>query len=621
MENKEETSALDSLEHKLYDPKEKLEVVSPHHVRDRREKELPTSWGDNTAIMRPADDHVGMSFGAKFLIVASLILLIVLAFTAWRVLSARNIVSEKNIDITLDVTPYVEGGETTPLVVSLLNRNDVDLIEASITLMYKRGTGAQEEEDKIQTKRELTTVGSGVVRREDFEVTLYGSEGESRDVSLKLEYKVKGSNALFSKTVVTQVVLKSPPMSVRIEGPTTLSVGQSGVFSIVVSNNTGTTTESTLLTATLPANFTLEESSVKPSARGTAWQINPLAPGEEAEVRITGTFSGSEGEVSAMRALIGSLGGSLNEIGVVYSSDTHDIRLRTSPLVMSYTFDTERIGGSESLMYGDRIILTVRYRNASQTTLLSPKIKLVLGGTAALLKDVKVSDGYYDSTIATITWDSASVEGFTSIPANHESTFQVIIPVVTKGSNSPKLVLTLTGTATSQETDDVVSTVTKTYVVQGSASVSASTKYRNAPFVNTGPIPPQANVDTTYDVRVSVSAQNALQNAKVSFVLPAYVAWRSVSSDPVKVLYDAKTRTVSWNIGSVDAGKTVAADIGLSVRPSQVHVGKIPAITGGIVLDADEVESRVHIKTTVSAATTYIEGESWPSNPSVVVDP
>jgi hypothetical protein len=149
--------------------------------------------------------------------------------------------------------------------------------------------------------------------------------------------------------------------------------------------------------------------------------------------------------------------------------------------------------------------------------------------------------------------------------------------------------------------------------------VAAQTKYKNSPFQNTGPVPPHPNTDTTYTAHITVSAQNALENTKVSFVLPAYVTWRNVSTNSDTITYDARTRTVLWDIGILEADKSVIADIGLSVRPSQVHVNTMPAITGGIVLDADERESHVHLKTTISGLTTYIEGETWPTDPSLVV--
>lgn len=614
-----EKSALDSLEERLYDPKGKIENVSMHHVRDRKEKELPSSWGENTPIIREADDHSGLSFGAKFLIGATILLMFVLAFTAWRVLSSRNVVSDKNIDMVLDVTPYIEGGEPTPLTVSLQNRNQVALEEATLTLMYKEGTGAQDEQEKIQVKKDLGTVASGGLNKQDFQIRLFGSEAESRDITVKLEYLVKGSNAKFSKVAVTQVILKSPPITVKIDGPSLLSAGQLGTYTITAANTTGTTSEPSLLMLTLPTNFKVDSTSPSPSSRGMVWQIPALPAGGTSTIMLTGALSGNQGETATIKAILGSIGGSVNEVGVVYSSNTFDIKLRTSPLTFVMQLDTER-GGGESLRYGDKAVLSIRYKNGSQTPLTNTEITLRIAGDAALIKQITADRGYYDSANGTITWNKATMPELASVAPGTEGVLTINIPIVTKGTNSPKLALTLTGKGTSSETNDVVATVSKTYVVQGSASVSASTHYKTSPFQNSGPIPPQANVETTYSVHLIVSAQNALQSARVSFLLPAYVTWRNVTTDPSKIAYDSKTRTVTWNIGALDAGKTTATDIGVSVRPSQVHVGTSPSITGGIVLDADETESKAHIRTTLSALTTYIAGEAWTVDPSLVVD-
>lgn len=614
----EDTSALDSLEQKLYDPKRKIDNVSFHHVRDREEKELPTSWTEDTPIIRPVESDEGLSFGAKFLIGATILLVLVLAFTAWRVLSSRNIISEKNIEMTLDIVQYLEGGEPTPLALSITNKNEVELEGAVLTLMYKQGTGAQDEEEKVQEKRDLGTIAAGDTKKQDFQIVLYGSEAEARDITARLEYKVPGSNAKFNKVVVSQVVLKSPPISIRIEGPNLLSVGQLGTYTVTVQNNTATTSKPTLLSMTLPTNFTLDEANPPSSSRGTLWQIKALESGESAVVKITGSLSGSQGEIATMRAVVGSVGGSLTEVGVVYSSYVYDIGLRTSPLLLTMEMTTDR-GTSESLRYGDRASLSIKYKNTSPQPLRDVSIVLAVSGNAALTKNITTDFGYYDSSKGTITWDKASISRLVSLAPNEEGNLFVAIPIVTKGTNAPKLVLTTTGKGTASEPDDVVATLSKSFVVQGSASIQARTNYKNSPFQNTGPIPPEPNAETTYTLHLTVSAQNALQNAKVSFVLPAYVTWRNIG-DISKLSYDAKTRTVTWNIGSLDAGKTTSTDIGVTVRPSQVHVNSSPSITGGIVLDADEVESRAHLRTTISALTTHIEGENWPGNPSAVVD-
>ncbi len=316
--NDEEKSAIDSLEQGLYNPKGKAEDLSYHHVRDRKEKELPTSWGEDTPIIKGAEDEGGLSFGAKFLIGSSVLLLFVILFTAWRVLSSGNIISDKNIDLNLSISPYIEGGEPTPLTVTLNNRNKVSLEVATLTLLYKQGTGAQDQEEKVQEKRELGDVLPGDFKKQQFDVMVYGAESEARDITVKLEYKIKGSKALFSKAVTTQVVLKTPPVAVHVSGPDTLSVGQSGTFNIEIKNNTGTTTVPSVLLVTLPTNFKLESANPRTSARGNVWQIKALAPGESQKVVLVGSMEGSQGEISTIRAQVGSVGETVTSIGVVF---------------------------------------------------------------------------------------------------------------------------------------------------------------------------------------------------------------------------------------------------------------------------------------------------------------
>lgn len=617
---KEELGALESLESRLYDPKGKIEEPTLHHVRDRKEKELPTSWGDDTPILRETDGEAGLSFGTKFLIGAIILLLFVLGFTAWRVFTNRNVVSEKNIDMLLDVSPYVDGGETLPLTVNLTNNNKVALEEASLTLSYKQGNSAQDEEEKIQQKESLGTIAPGEFKHQDFSIELYGGEAESRDITVKLDYKVNGLKAP-SKIGIAKVVLKTSPLSVQIKGPQTLSVGQTGTYVVTVYNPTATTSQAALLMLTLPTNFKILSQSPAPlSERNQAWPLAPISPGATTTFTIKGSLQGNQGETGTLKAIVGSRGSSIGNVGVVYASTIFDISLRTSPLSASVLLSTLRNAG-ETLIYGDTPTIEISYKNTSNEPLRDVKFVLSIDGNASIAKGVDTEHGYYDSVQRTITWDAATNPELALIEQGKFGTFYVTIPIVSSGSNSPKLELSLSGKGTAVTKDDVTVDISKSYVVQGSASLSATTHYKNSPFKNVGPIPPEVNVDTGYTLHFSVSAQNALQNATVSFVLPAYVTWANLKTSGANISYNSTTRTVTWSIGSLDAGKTVSADIGVTARPSQIHLGSTPYLTSGIVFNADEVASKAHIRTTVSGLTTYLEGESWSVEPSKVVDP
>jgi hypothetical protein len=65
-------------------------------------------------------------------------------------------------------------------------------------------------------------------------------------------------------------------------------------------------------------------------------------------------------------------------------------------------------------------------------------------------------------------------------------------------------------------------------------------------------------------------------------------------------------------------GDTKVVEVGLVVKPSQSHVGKTPTITSSLVLEADEVESRTHLKTTLSPLTVKVKEQGLPANQEVV---
>ncbi len=617
--DKAKGSALDSIEHELYDPKVSIHTNDPHHVKTSRNLDLPSSWGDDSPILVKEHEEKRFSFGAKLLMISTLFLIIMLAFSTWRVMSLRNVVSAANIDMTADITPNIEGGEATPLILTLRNRNTAALEGASLTLLYKQGIGSQDEQEKIQEKRELGVITSGEYKKQDFSVVLYGSEGEARSLVVKLEYKVAGSNAVFNKVINTQVVLRTPPIGVAIDGPDKISVGQNGTYTFTIKNNSATTSLPSLLTLTLPNSFTIESTSPKSIARSSSWNIKSLASGEQDQVTITGSFNGKQDEVATIQAKIGSPGENSATIGIVYASYIKDVTLRSSPLTLDVSLLSEN-GGSDTVKYGDRVTLTLAYANASLQALENVSLKLQVSGDAAVYNTINPTNGYYDSLAKTITWDKATVPDLAVLAPNSHGVLQVIIPIVGKGVNSPTLKATFVGTAGIKEFDDVVTTISKTWGVQGSATLAASTQYKNSSFQNSGPVPPEPNKETTYTTHLSVTAQNTLSSAKVSFTLPAYVSWRGVTSDQAAVTYDTRTRTVAWNIGALAEGKTSSVDIGFIVKPSQSHVGQSPAITSGIILDADEEVSRAHLHTVLSPLSTAIKGETWPENPSIVID-
>lgn len=615
---KKEESIIEKTEAKLYNPKIKEESIFVHRIENNTAENIPTAWsGGDDPIIKPTNIKEGASIGYKLLLFSLVILIISIAWTSFRIFSSSNVVSSSNIGIDLNIESSVEGGEDTPLSVSIHNKNKTTLLNSVITLSYKKGVGAQDEQEKVEEKIEIGDIKGNEYKNQDFKVLVYGKEADTRDINLKLEYKVEGSNALFSKNVSKTVVIKTSPVSIHVDGPSTLSSSQVGEYKVILKNNTRTASLKSAVLVNLPNSFKVENTFPKKSSSLNVWQIEPLLPGESTTITITGSMTGGDGDVNTIKASVGSQEG--QNIGVVYSSDTIDTEIKSSQIVLNMSLDTDR-GQSEGLRYGDKATLTIKYKNSGISTLSNFSIKLYIDGEAPIIKQIYTQDGYFESQKKTITWNRDNVSKFSNLKGGEEGYFIVTIPIITQSDSSPSLKLNLEAGAFDENGNDVSFNASKVYPVLGKVTVSGKTSYNNSPFQNTGPIPPNVNVGTTYDAKITVSTQNSINSGKVYFSLPIYVTWKNTTTDDGNISYDSKNRKVTWNVGDLTEGKTKSVDIQLLVTPTQTHVNQAPSITSNILFEAVENNSNKKITTTSQSLTTQINGEVWPGNPSLVVD-
>lgn len=606
----DDVTPLDQVERGLYDPKNKVAEPYHHSSVGKPVSSGSSTWGETTRVITPSSHGDASSFAQWFLVFSVCALLAALLFMGWRVMSSRNVVQGASIDIAADITPYVEGGETVPLAVTVQNRNSGSLVAATITVSYQKGVGENDEEERVTLKKEIGDIAENEFKRETFDVVLFGKESDSRDISIKVDYKVRGSNAVFTKTSLASVVLKTPPLSISIKGPETLSSGQLGVFIVTVKNNTSTTTTNNSVKVTFPNSFVLTEVSPALTGRDMVWGIEKLLPGESDTFTVSGTFSASSGERLAVRGVVGSKGGSFNDIGIVYSSEVYDLTIRTSPLRVTVTGETER-GSTNSVRYGDRMIFSISYENIGSELLSNVSLTTAFAGNAGVLSGITLPDGYYNSETQEVIIDKATNRELSSVRPGDKGTFRIFVPLVEKGTNSPTITVTTTGEATRATVKDVVTQASKKWVVEGSAALSGYTIYKNSMLGSTGPMPPQVNMTTAYTAHIVASAQNELIGTKVVFTLPAYVSWGNKTSDSSRVAYDSRTRTVTWTIGGIASGGSATVDVLLLVKPSQTHIDQAPAITSGLTLEATEADSRARLRVGSSALTTAIFGEAW----------
>jgi hypothetical protein len=125
--------------------------------------------------------------------------------------------------------------------------------------------------------------------------------------------------------------------------------------------------------------------------------------------------------------------------------------------------------------------------------------------------------------------------------------------------------------------EEIISTVSKKIRISSDLALNGRSLYSTGPLKNQGPIPPQAERNTTYTIAWTLTnTLNNVSNAYVRALLPGYVTWvgnTSPSGESVK--YDPLTNEVAWDVGEI------ASLTGFSSAPREVYfqVSLVPSLS------------------------------------------
>jgi len=133
----------------------------------------------------------------------------------------------------------------------------------------------------------------------------------------------------------------------------------------------------------------------------------------------------------------------------------------------------------------------------------------------------------------------------------------------------------------------------------------------SGPFQNIGPIPPQADKETTYTISLSVrNSSNNVSNAVAKTTLPIYVKWLGkIDPEGEDISFNDSTGEVTWNVGRVLSGGTRDAAFQISFVPSVSHINRSPLLTGDITISAMDDFTKTEVMDKKPALTTYITGD------------
>ncbi len=534
-----------------------------------------------------------------------------------------NFVSTKNLDISVQGPVSIGAGNLVELEVTITNKNNAALDRVNLNITYPSGARNPDDPTKelSNTKEVLEELAPGGKITQNERAVFLGSEGEVKEVRLSVDYRVKGSNATFTKEKVFELTIGSAPVTISVSRPEVVNSGEDFTATISIVANSEEILHNVILRTDYPYGWNLKSSTPQTFDKDKrVWLLGDLSPGDKKTVSLQGTLTGEDNEERTFRYFVGVGKAGESVFDTTLSSGVMSIAIKRPALDLGV-----RLNGDATLEYvapaGKQIQGVVNFKNNLTENLTNSQIEVKLSGSA--LDRLKVSSqggGFYNSSSDSIVWNGSNFNGLKILaPGDSGSvTFNFSsLENLPSGIANQKIDLTITLTGRPQNSSASLKvSQTRSVKIASEVSLTSVSLYSRGPFGNSGPIPPQAEKETSYAVTLGlVNTQNDVNNAKVTAILGPNVKWnQEVYPGDSGVTYDDKTRIVTWDVGVLPAGTGFASPVKeMSVRllltPSLGQVGGVPVLLGSITFSGVDAFTQVPIRLTNPAVTTRITSD------------
>ncbi|OIP64575.1 MAG: hypothetical protein COV32_01665 [Candidatus Yonathbacteria bacterium CG10_big_fil_rev_8_21_14_0_10_43_136] len=567
-----------------------------------------------------ANRHQLMKKFVKYSVLFFLLSTVVAVFIWWR---GSNIVSGENILIDIVAPVAVSGGEPFETRFTITNNNKVSIESATLFVEYPPGFySVPNRVDIPRISKKLGGIAPEQSISETVNTMLYGEENTSKVAQVVLEYRMAGSNATIKKTTIYSIKISSSPVNVKLSVPKEVSSGQEVELSIEVGSNSKDSTGAILIYATFPRGFNFISASPAPTYGENVWRVVDLSPQEKRTIKIRGSIEGQENEEKVTKILVGTEDTKDERfVGIVYNSATESSTITKPFLALDVAINNSK-SQDNVVSLGKGVRVDVFWQSNNPTKFTDAVIEVKLNGVALDRYSIYASGGgYYRSIDNTIVWDKSGSKDLAVIDPVSRGTVSFSFSPVALGIGAdsliknPQIVFEVRARAnkiSDLSYNEIVSTfMSRSVKFETDLRVYAKGMFFSGPFQNIGPIPPQADKETTYTISLSVrNSSNNVSNAVAKTTLPIYVKWLGkIDPEGEDISFNDSTGEVTWNVGRVLSGGTRDAAFQISFVPSVSHINRSPLLTGDITISAMDDFTKTEVMDKKPALTTYITGD------------
>lgn len=516
----------------------------------------------------------------RIVLIGSLLIFVITAVVSSAYLYfGGNQISSQNIGVNIAGPNAIGGGEDISLQVGISNQNQVALESVTLIVKYPSGTRTTEEpiENLYEERIWIDTLDPGEIKNIPVRATIYGEEGDEKEINASLEYRISGSNGTFYKDSEPHTLrIVSSPVVMSVRSVRKVASGQEVEVEIEVKSNTTNSFNNLLVSASYPSGFSFKSASPEPAYNQNVWTIDELEPEETELITLRGTLTGLNDELLRLKASVGPAETD-NQFRVGASlAESYTEFLIEKPFLDVQVQVNDDTDNDVTLMAGQRAIVRIDVSNTLDESIYDMVVEVVPSGTAFQNASIESGDGFYDSNTGVITWETSNVGTFGQVlPGDFRLVEFNIIPGAEQSTASFDLAVNVYGRRVAEPSaqEQLVGTVT----VEG--RYSSNVDISGQANVVSGPVPPKVGEATRYAVAlVAEAGVNDVTNGIVTAQLPVYVKWLDDYAAEGTVNFNPVNQQLEWRVGNIDGGKQKDLVFTVELLPSSSQVGINPVL-------------------------------------------
>ena len=605
MDTEYDQSRIERTKRGLYSPDGKMISRERETELSATDIEVASDWGDTKIVHGASQAKTGVRFLKALVVVAVLSAVTSGGYLLYQLFDPLAKPSEKNIKIAFELPVASTPGAPVDMLVRVSNNNRVALEYANLKLIFPSGTRSGEDPDKdINDEKKIfdkLLPGASVEFRTS--AIFLGEANTDKEIRAMLEYRFQDVNSVFTKTETRTINLLASPINLTVDTLKEINAGQTIEFSIKAVSNTVMPLRDVLMQIEYPLGFTFVDADPKPTLGNNTWHVGALSPTGKFEVKVRGILAGEDTQEKVFYTNIGVANDRMaREIETIYSKVLSSVTLMRPFIGVGLTLNDVPAEQAVAHFY-ERVIGKVRWQNNLATKIVNAQIEVHLRGVGLDRATVTAGgDGFFRSIDNTIFWDERGDPELAVMEAgasgDKEFSFSPLPPLGSLTNLSICADVTVRGKRISESgvPEEIKTVITQCAKVTSQAQFAARVVYYVGPFVNSGPIPPKVEQETTYTVIWNiVNTSNDLANGEVRGTLPPYVAWAgSVSPNKENIMFDRTTNQVIWRPGDIPAGVGVGkppreVSFQIILTPSITQTQVIPKVLTDILFTATDV--------------------------------